>query len=146
MVEKPDPAEAPSTLTIIGRYIIQPEIFAKLEDQKPGSGNEIQLTDGLDSLIAAGQKFHGLRTRRGVTIAATSSAISKPMSRSVCTIRNSARSSAEFSLISLTGVRPATTRNPPHCGALSTGAAFKWRSLVISPHYRLGAWTRLTWP
>jgi UTP--glucose-1-phosphate uridylyltransferase len=62
VVEKPDPAEAPSTLTIIGRYIIQPEIFASLEDQKPGSGNEIQLTDGLDSLIAAGQKFHGLRT------------------------------------------------------------------------------------
>jgi len=62
VVEKPDPAEAPSTLTIIGRYIIQPEIFAKLEDQKPGSGNEIQLTDGLDSLIAAGQPFHGLRT------------------------------------------------------------------------------------
>jgi UTP--glucose-1-phosphate uridylyltransferase len=62
VVEKPDPEEAPSTLTIIGRYIIQPEIFAKLEDQKPGSGNEIQLTDGLDSLIEAGQKFHGLRT------------------------------------------------------------------------------------
>ena len=62
VVEKPDPEEAPSTLTIIGRYIIQPEIFARLEDQKPGSGNEIQLTDGLDSLIASGQKFHGLRT------------------------------------------------------------------------------------
>ncbi|MGE0260367.1 MAG: UTP--glucose-1-phosphate uridylyltransferase GalU [Alphaproteobacteria bacterium] len=62
VVEKPDPAEAPSTLTIIGRYIIQPEIFEMLEDQKPGSGNEIQLTDGLDSLIAAGQDFHGLRT------------------------------------------------------------------------------------
>ena len=61
VVEKPDPADAPSTLTIIGRYIIQPEIFAMLEEQKPGSGNEIQLTDGLDSLIAAGQPFHGLR-------------------------------------------------------------------------------------
>ena len=94
VVEKPEPAEAPSTLTIIGRYIIQPEIFAKLEDQKPGSGNEIQLTDGLDSLIAAGQKFHGLRTRRGATIAATSSAISRPMSRWVCGIRSSVRNSA----------------------------------------------------
>ena len=62
VVEKPDPADAPSTLTIIGRYIIQPEIFAMLEKQQPGSGNEIQLTDGLDSLIAAGQPFHGLRT------------------------------------------------------------------------------------
>ena len=61
VVEKPDPAAAPSTLTIIGRYIIQPEIFAHLEALKPGSGNEIQLTDGLDRLIADGQSFHGLR-------------------------------------------------------------------------------------
>jgi UTP--glucose-1-phosphate uridylyltransferase len=61
VVEKPDPAVAPSTLTIIGRYIIQPEIFGHLAGLKPGSGNEIQLTDGLDKLIAAGQPFHGLR-------------------------------------------------------------------------------------
>jgi len=61
VVEKPDPAVAPSTLTIIGRYIIQPEIFDHLGDLKPGSGNEIQLTDGLDKLIADGQAFHGLR-------------------------------------------------------------------------------------
>jgi UTP--glucose-1-phosphate uridylyltransferase len=61
VVEKPDPAAAPSTLTIIGRYIIQPEIFGHLADLKPGSGNEIQLTDGLDKLIADGQPFHGLR-------------------------------------------------------------------------------------
>jgi UTP--glucose-1-phosphate uridylyltransferase len=61
VVEKPDPAEAPSTLTIIGRYIIQPEVFGHLENAKPGSGNEIQLTDGLAALIADGQAFHGLR-------------------------------------------------------------------------------------
>ncbi len=61
VVEKPDPAQAPSTLTIIGRYIIQPEIFAQLGGLKPGSGNEIQLTDALDKLIAEGQPFHGLR-------------------------------------------------------------------------------------
>ncbi|HLY44863.1 MAG TPA: sugar phosphate nucleotidyltransferase, partial [Stellaceae bacterium] len=61
VVEKPEPAAAPSTLTIIGRYIIQPEIFDHLGQLKPGSGNEIQLTDGLDKLIADGQKFHGLR-------------------------------------------------------------------------------------
>jgi UTP--glucose-1-phosphate uridylyltransferase len=61
VVEKPDPAVAPSTLTIIGRYIIQPEIFGHLAALEPGSGNEIQLTDGLDRLIAAGQKFHGMR-------------------------------------------------------------------------------------
>jgi UTP--glucose-1-phosphate uridylyltransferase len=61
VVEKPDPAAAPSTLTIIGRYIIQPEIFDQLVALEPGSGSEIQLTDGLDRLIAAGQKFHGMR-------------------------------------------------------------------------------------
>jgi UTP--glucose-1-phosphate uridylyltransferase len=61
VVEKPDPAAAPSNLTIIGRYIIQPEVFGHLEDMKPGSGNEIQLTDGLAALIADGQPFHGLR-------------------------------------------------------------------------------------
>ena len=61
VVEKPDPAAAPSTLTIIGRYIIQPEIFGHLANLEPGSGNEIQLTDGLDRLIADGQPFHGLR-------------------------------------------------------------------------------------
>jgi UTP--glucose-1-phosphate uridylyltransferase len=61
VVEKPNPAEAPSNLTIIGRYIIQPEVFSHLEGMKPGSGNEIQLTDGLAALIAEGQAFHGLR-------------------------------------------------------------------------------------
>jgi UTP--glucose-1-phosphate uridylyltransferase len=61
VVEKPAPAEAPSTLTIIGRYIIQPEIFSHLADIAPGAGGEIQLTDGLAALIAGGQPFHGLR-------------------------------------------------------------------------------------
>ncbi|HTW54321.1 MAG TPA: UTP--glucose-1-phosphate uridylyltransferase GalU [Stellaceae bacterium] len=61
VVEKPNPAEAPSNLTIIGRYIIQPEVFGHLEDMEPGSGNEIQLTDGLAALIAEGQDFHGFR-------------------------------------------------------------------------------------
>jgi UTP--glucose-1-phosphate uridylyltransferase len=61
VVEKPEPAAAPSTLTIVGRYIIQPEIFGHLADLKPGAGNEIQLTDALDKLIADGQPFHGLR-------------------------------------------------------------------------------------
>jgi UTP--glucose-1-phosphate uridylyltransferase len=61
VVEKPDPAEAPSTLTIIGRYIIQPEVFGHLADARPGSGGEIQLTDALGKLIDEGQRFHGLR-------------------------------------------------------------------------------------
>jgi len=61
VVEKPDPAQAPSTLTIIGRYIIQPEIFGHLANAEPGSGDEIQLTDALAKLIGEGQAFHGLR-------------------------------------------------------------------------------------
>jgi UTP--glucose-1-phosphate uridylyltransferase len=61
VVEKPEPEVAPSTLMIIGRYIIQPEIFRHLGEVRPGAGGEIQLTDGLDRLIAAGQPFHGLR-------------------------------------------------------------------------------------
>ena len=61
VVEKPDPAEAPSTSTIIGRYIIQPEVFGHLANAEPGSGGEIQLTDALGKLIEDGQAFHGLR-------------------------------------------------------------------------------------
>jgi UTP--glucose-1-phosphate uridylyltransferase len=61
VVEKPDPALAPSTSTIIGRYIIQPEVFAHLSRAEAGNGNEIQLTDALARLIDDGQPFHGLR-------------------------------------------------------------------------------------
>ncbi len=51
MVEKPKTADAPSTLSIIGRYILQPEIFAILDGQKAGSGGEIQLTDAMQTLL-----------------------------------------------------------------------------------------------
>jgi UTP--glucose-1-phosphate uridylyltransferase len=61
VVEKPSPERAPSTLTIIGRYIIQPEVFGHLSNADPGSGGEIQLTDALGRLIDDGQPFHGLR-------------------------------------------------------------------------------------
>jgi len=60
LVEKPSPAEAPSTLTIIGRYVLRPEIFGHLENQKPTAGNEIQLTDAMARMIGA-MPFHGLR-------------------------------------------------------------------------------------
>ncbi len=59
LVEKPKPAAAPSTLAIVGRYILQPEVFEELERQKPGSGKEIQLTDSMAKLIGR-QPFHGL--------------------------------------------------------------------------------------
>ncbi|WP_124058581.1 UTP--glucose-1-phosphate uridylyltransferase GalU [Vaginisenegalia massiliensis] len=49
-VEKPKPEEAPSNLAIIGRYLLTPEIFTILENQQPGAGNEIQLTDAIDTL------------------------------------------------------------------------------------------------
>jgi len=60
MVEKPKVEEAPSNLIVSGRYILQPEIFAKLETQKPGAGGEIQLTDAMIALMA-GQDFFSYR-------------------------------------------------------------------------------------
>ncbi|MDR0434944.1 MAG: UTP--glucose-1-phosphate uridylyltransferase GalU [Gracilibacteraceae bacterium] len=50
LVEKPAPAEAPSRLAIMGRYILTPEIFSILEGLPPGRGGEIQLTDGISRL------------------------------------------------------------------------------------------------
>jgi UTP--glucose-1-phosphate uridylyltransferase len=47
MVEKPDPAVAPSETAVIGRYVLSPEIFTALETQAPGAGGEIQLTDAI---------------------------------------------------------------------------------------------------
>ena len=49
-VEKPKPEDAPSNLAIIGRYLLTPEIFEELEHTEPGKGNEVQLTDAIDSL------------------------------------------------------------------------------------------------
>lgn len=62
VIEKPEPKNAPSTLSIIGRYILQPEVFDHLEHLKSGAGNEIQLTDALAELIGSNKRpFHGLR-------------------------------------------------------------------------------------
>ncbi len=60
MVEKPAPGTAPSNLIIMGRYILQPEIFGILENQERGAGGEIQLTDAMITLLAT-QPFHGVR-------------------------------------------------------------------------------------
>jgi UTP--glucose-1-phosphate uridylyltransferase len=60
MVEKPKREDAPSNLIISGRYILQPEIFAEIEKQEPGSGGEIQITDAMIRLMAS-QPFHGLK-------------------------------------------------------------------------------------
>ncbi len=57
MVEKPSVDEAPSTLIISGRYILQPEIFAHLDETAPGAGGEIQITDAMQRGIEAGEPY-----------------------------------------------------------------------------------------
>jgi len=60
MVEKPKREEAPSNLIISGRYILQPEIFSLIAGQKRGAGNEIQLTDAMQTLMTT-QRFTGVK-------------------------------------------------------------------------------------
>jgi UTP--glucose-1-phosphate uridylyltransferase len=60
MVEKPTPEEAPSTLAIIGRYVLLPEVFDHLDRHETGAGGEIQLTDAMAKMIGR-QPFHALR-------------------------------------------------------------------------------------
>src|SRR5659263_232930 len=72
MVEKPKPADAPSDLAIIGRYLLPPSIFPALLATKPGAGGEIQLTDAIRSLIGTeriiGLEFKGVRYDAGTKI------------------------------------------------------------------------------
>ena len=60
LVEKPAPADAPSNLSIIGRYVLMPEVVDHLSRMERGAGNEVQLTDAMAKLIGT-QPFHGLR-------------------------------------------------------------------------------------
>jgi UTP--glucose-1-phosphate uridylyltransferase len=60
LVEKPAVEDAPSTLSIVGRYILQPEVLDHLSAFETGAGNEIQLTDSMAKLIG-NQPFHGLK-------------------------------------------------------------------------------------
>jgi UTP--glucose-1-phosphate uridylyltransferase len=65
IVEKPKPEVAPSTLAVVGRYLLAPEIFHYLENVKPGAGGEIQLTDGIAAMLneqrALAYEFQGVR-------------------------------------------------------------------------------------
>lgn len=65
VVEKPSPQVAPSTLAVVGRYVLPPQIFEKLETLPPGSGGEIQLTDAIAALLAEhailAHRFEGRR-------------------------------------------------------------------------------------
>lgn len=69
MVEKPSPAEAPSDLAIVGRYLLSPRLFDILARTPPGRGNEIQLTDGIRTLLRQepvyALEFEGVRHDTG---------------------------------------------------------------------------------
>ncbi len=69
LVEKPKPQDAPSNLAIIGRYVLTPEVFHSLETIEPGSGGELQLTDGLKHALRSrpiyGYRFEGTRYDAG---------------------------------------------------------------------------------
>jgi UTP--glucose-1-phosphate uridylyltransferase len=72
LVEKPNPAQAPSNLAIIGRYVLTPKIFDKLEQTQRGAGGEIQLTDAIQALMEEQQvfayEFEGTRYDAGTTM------------------------------------------------------------------------------
>jgi UTP--glucose-1-phosphate uridylyltransferase len=72
LVEKPAPEAAPSNLAIIGRYILTPKIFDKLEQTQKGAGGEIQLTDAIQALMQEqdvyGYAFEGVRYDAGTTM------------------------------------------------------------------------------
>lgn len=61
MVEKPRPEDAPSTLAVVGRYVLQPGIFDALESTQRGSGGEIQLTDAIAAMVAQGTRHDAYR-------------------------------------------------------------------------------------
>ena len=72
LVEKPAPEVAPSNLAIIGRYVLTPKIFDKLEQTPRGRGGEIQLTDAIEALMQEqpvhGYLFEGTRYDAGTTM------------------------------------------------------------------------------
>jgi UTP--glucose-1-phosphate uridylyltransferase len=87
MVEKPKPAEAPSNLAVIGRYILAPSVLRNLNKMKSGAGGEIQLTDAIAEDIAAQVPTHGFRfegerfdcgSKAGFLQATVSFALSRP--------------------------------------------------------------------
>jgi UTP--glucose-1-phosphate uridylyltransferase len=72
LVEKPRPQDAPSDLAIIGRYVLTPKIFDKLEQTPRGAGGEIQLTDAIEALMedqhVYAYQFEGTRYDAGTTM------------------------------------------------------------------------------
>jgi len=72
LVEKPKPSEAPSNLAIVGRYVLTPKIFDKLEQTQRGAGGEIQLTDAIQAMMEEqgvyAYEFEGTRYDAGTTM------------------------------------------------------------------------------
>jgi UTP--glucose-1-phosphate uridylyltransferase len=72
VIEKPDAGEAPSDLAVIGRYVLTPKIFEKLEQTPRGAGGEIQLTDAIEALMEEqsvyAYEFEGVRYDAGTTM------------------------------------------------------------------------------
>jgi UTP--glucose-1-phosphate uridylyltransferase len=72
LVEKPNPDDAPSNLAIVGRYVLTPKIFDKLEQTPRGAGGEIQLTDAIEALMedqhVYAYEFDGTRYDVGTTL------------------------------------------------------------------------------
>ncbi|MFC2122065.1 UTP--glucose-1-phosphate uridylyltransferase GalU [Bacteroidota bacterium] len=85
IVEKPQPEEAPSNLTVVGRYILAPEIFEILEATPPGVNNEIQLTDAIHSLLQKQAvyacEFEGTRYDTGTPLGWLKANVSLAMKR-----------------------------------------------------------------
>jgi UTP--glucose-1-phosphate uridylyltransferase len=57
IVEKPVPDQAPSTLAVVGRYVLEPEVFDHLRSMPRGAGGEVQLTDAIALMVPSGQTF-----------------------------------------------------------------------------------------
>ncbi|MBI2305033.1 MAG: UTP--glucose-1-phosphate uridylyltransferase GalU [Chloroflexi bacterium] len=85
LVEKPDPERAPSNLGVVGRYVLSPSIFPALEKTLPGKGGEIQLTDGLATLLATeevfGYEFQGTWLDAGTPLSLLKASVSLALGR-----------------------------------------------------------------
>jgi UTP--glucose-1-phosphate uridylyltransferase len=85
LVEKPMQGEAPSNLAIIGRYVLTPKIFDKLEQTQRGAGGEIQLTDAIAALMEEqqvfGYEFEGTRYDAGTTMGWLKASVEIALSR-----------------------------------------------------------------
>lgn len=85
LVEKPEREEAPSNLAVDGRYVLTSDIFALLEETRPGAGGEIQLTDALQAQATAGHcyglRFQGVRYDTGTPLGYLTSSIAYALKR-----------------------------------------------------------------